>query len=134
MDNEKIHLLQFWSKNHMAAGKLDLIIEKGAKFTKHLEYKDKTKTPIDLTGYTARMQARKNPQSTTVVVDLTTENGGITITEVTGEIDLFLSGTATTAITAQGNLVYDLELIEPGPGEPIKLVRGTISLIEEVTK
>ena len=118
----------------MAAGKLDLMIEKGAKFTKHLEYKDKSKVAIDLTGYTARMQARKNPQSSSTIIDLTTENGGITITALTGEIDLFLSGADTTAIVERGNLVYDLELVEPGPGEPIKLIRGTISLIEEITK
>lgn len=117
----------------MAAGKLDLMIEKGATFNKHLEYKDNTKTPIDLTGYTARMQVRKSAQSSTIIVELTTENSRITITPLTGEIDLFISGADTTAITERGNAVYDLELVEAG-GEPLKLVRGTVSFIEEVTK
>lgn len=117
----------------MAAGKLDLIIEKGGKFTKHLEYKDKSKQAIDLTGYTARMQVRKNAQSSTTILDLTTENGGITITAVTGEIDLFVSGADTAAITDRGSAVYDMELVDGG-GEPIKFLRGTVSLIEEITK
>lgn len=117
----------------MAAGKLDLIIEKGGKFSKHLEYKDKQKQAIDLTGYTARMQIRKNAQAATFILELTTENGRISITPLTGEIDLSITGADTAAITDRGNAIYDLELIDGG-GEPLKFLRGTVSLIEEVTK
>lgn len=116
----------------MAAGKLDLVIEKGATFQKTLYYKDKTKVAIDLTGYTARMQIRETPQSSTFVAELTTENGGITITGAAGQIDLLLSATATSAISVDsGN--YDLELESPG-GVVTKLVRGHVSIIEEITK
>lgn len=117
----------------MAAGKLDLVIEKGAKFEKHLTYLDKTKAPIPMAGFTARMQVRKNAQAASFIIELTTENGGITLNDTTGEIDLYVSGTDTAAITERGNAVYDLELVDAG-SEPIKLVRGTVSFIEEITK
>lgn len=117
----------------MAAGKLDLIIEKGGKFTKHLEYKDKNKAAIDLTGYTARMQIRKNAQAASFILELTTENGRISITPLTGEIDLLITGADTAGITERGNAIYDLELVDAG-SEPLKFLRGTVSFIEEVTR
>lgn len=116
----------------MAAGKLDLIIEKGATFRKTLYYKDKTKVAIDLTGYTARMQIRETPQASTFIAELTTENGGITLTANEGKIELYISDTATAAISvSSGN--YDLELITAG-ADVIKLVRGHVSIIEEITR
>lgn len=116
----------------MAAGKLDLVIEKGATFIKKIYYKDKNKNVIDLTGYTARMQIRERSSSANYIVELTTANGGIIITTSTGEIKLFISDTDTSAITANKG-VYDLELID-GSGTVIKLLRGTVSFIEEITK
>lgn len=116
----------------MAAGKLDLVIEKGATFRKTLFYKDSNKDAIDLTGYTARMQIRDTAASTAFLAELTTENGGITITPLLGQLDLFISDTDTSALASDSG-VYDCELIDAG-GEVIKLVRGTVSIIEEVTR
>lgn len=117
----------------MAAGKVDLVIEKGATYKKTFYYKDKNKVPIDLTGYTARTQIRSSSVSATVIIELTTENNGIIITPLEGKIELFINDTSTTAVTHKGNAVYDLELIT-SIGEVIKLLRGTVSFIEEVTK
>ena len=53
---------------------LDLIIYQGATFRKTFGWKSSS---LDLTGYTARMQIREKIKNSTVVADLTTENGGI---------------------------------------------------------
>lgn len=114
------------------AGKIDLTIDKGATYRKTFFWKDSAGVPIDLTGYTARMQIRENYSSNTLIAELTTENGGITITPLEGKIELFLSDTDTTALT-QSKGVYDIELLAPG-GDVIKFLRGYVSILQEVTK
>jgi len=116
----------------MAAGKLDLKIEKGATFKHRLYMKDASKNPIDLTGFTARMQIRSSASASSIIVELTTENGRIAITAGAGQIDLYISDEDTTAITHKGTAVYDLEL-EDSLGDVTKLTRGVVSFEEEVT-
>jgi len=90
--------------------------------------------PVDLTGYSARMQVRPDYASATVLVDLTVANGGITITAAAGKISLYISAADTSALAfTDTTAVYDLELIEPA-GDVIRLLRGSISLSPEVTK
>jgi len=90
--------------------------------------------PINLAGYSARMQIRPDYTSTTVLAELTLANAGISITPATGKIDLYISATDTAALTfTDAPAVYDLELIEPG-GDVIRLLKGRVTLSPEVTK
>lgn len=115
----------------MAAAKIDLKIEKGATYRKIYYWKNSNLEPVDLTGYTARMQIRKSATSFNNFLELTTENGGITITPLEGKIELYISDTNTSAlISPKGN--YDLELVHDIGIE--KFVRGYVSIIEEITK
>lgn len=117
----------------MAAGKLKLTIDQGATFTKQLTWK--TGTPavaVDLTGYTARMQIRPTIESSTVLVSLTTENGGIALGGTAGTITLTITATATAAFTwTEG--VYDLELVSAG-GVVTRLLKGAVTVTPEVTR
>ena len=71
----------------MAAGKLKLAIEQGATFRKLLTYKAGTPAvAVNLTGCTARMQIRSAITSPTVLVNLTTENGGIVLGGTAGNL------------------------------------------------
>ena len=54
----------------MSAGKYSFVIEQGATFTIQLDYKDNTGTPIDLTGYSGKMQIRPTVTSDTVYLTL----------------------------------------------------------------
>lgn len=105
----------------------------GGTFRKQFVWKTgRPRVAVDLTGYTARMQIRAKLEATTVLADLTTENGGITLGGSAGTIDLYLSDTATSAIT--GTLgVYDLELIAPN-GDVTPLVGGVVRISPEVTR
>ena len=44
----------------MAAGKYHLIIEQGATLNLEIQYKDSAGTPVDLTGYSGKMQIRSD--------------------------------------------------------------------------
>ncbi len=87
--------------------------------------------PIDLAGVTARMQLREKLESTTTILELTTENGGILVADADKTITILISATATAALTFS-SAVYSLELIKAGEVTPF--ITGTISLIKEVTR
>lgn len=114
--------------------KLKFTIYQGATFPKRLRWKGPlpAQTPIDLTGCTARMQVRAEIGSPTVLLELTTENGGITLGGTAGTIDLYVGATATAAFTWEGG-VFDLEIEFPG-GDVRRLAQGSISVSPEVTR
>lgn len=118
----------------MAAGKHDFTIEQGTSVNKKVIWKDNQSTPqpIDLTGYTARMQVRSTIASTEVLVELTTENSGIELGTTNGQILLKMTDTQTAAF-AWLTGVYDLELIAPS-GDVTRLLKGTITVDPEVTR
>jgi len=114
----------------MAAGEYDFTLEQGATFSKVLTWKDENGDPINLTGYTARMQLRRYPGDSELVAELTTENGGIALGGAAGTITLTIAATETEEIdTAEGK--YDLELIS---GATVtRLLQGAWTLSKEVT-
>ena len=89
-------------------------------------------TPTDMTGYTARMQLRPKLDSSTIIEELTTENGKIVIDNVNKTIKLLISATDTAAYTFS-TAVYSLEVISSG-GQVIPFANGVISLVKEVTR
>lgn len=87
-------------------------------------------TPVDLTGYTARMKI-KDKVGGTVLLTLTTENGKIELVAVDSIIRLKLSANETAALTWKKG-VYDLELESP-TGVVTELLSGEITVVDEVT-
>ena len=113
--------------------KLKLTIYQGATFRKRLTWSAGTPAvPVDLTGCTARMQVRPEVESSTVLLELTTANGGITLGGVAGTIELFVSDDASTLFTWTAG-VWDLEIEFPG-GDVRRLAQGSISVSPEVTR
>jgi hypothetical protein len=115
----------------MQPGSLDFLIPKGSTFSRTLTWKV-SGSAVNLTNYTARMQARSSVNSGTVVLDMTTANSKITLGGTAGTITLILSASETAAIT-QNTLAYDLELVSAG-GVVTRLVEGQIILTPEVTR
>ena len=107
-------------------------IEKGATYNHVLFWKDKQKTAIDLTGVTAKMQVRETVESTVVLLELSTENGGLTIVPLDGKITLHVSAQQTTNLDGYGG-VYDLELYYTD-NSIIRLIEGQIAFKPEVTR
>jgi len=117
----------------MTPFKVKLQIYQGSTFRWHASVvSGTTAAAVDLTGYTARMQARVAITDAIPVFELTTENGGITLGGTAGTIDLYLSAVATAAMSWD-TAVYDLELISP-TGDVIRYIAGTATLSPEVTR
>lgn len=110
----------------------DIVVQQGATFKKTLAVKDTGDQPIDLTGYTARMQVRTDFEATQPALDLTTENSGIAINGPAGEIILTAADTATSTLSIT-NGFYDLELIKPS-GDVVRLLQGKVTVSREITR
>jgi len=116
----------------MAAGSLDITIEQGATWNLVLTWKING-TPVDLTSYTGRLQARVDVDDSETIMSLTTAaGGGIVLGDALGTITLSRSATETAAL-ATGEFVYDLELQSSG-GEVTRLVQGSLVVTAEVTR
>ena len=87
-------------------------------------------TPVDLTGYTARMSI-KDKIGGAVLHSLTTENGGITIDPAAKTILLSIPA-ATTEDFTWSRGVYDLEMVSSA-GKVTRIILGRIALSREVT-
>lgn len=126
----------------MAAGKYTFLCEQGATFDPVITWRQPSPDPdadppvpgdpVDLTGYTARMQVRKKITDTDVVITLTTENNRIVLGGASGEIMLLIDDTDTTPLPA-GSWKYDLELESAG-GITTRLLKGTFKVDPEVTR
>ena len=88
--------------------------------------------PNDLTGYTALMHIRSRASSDTLILELSTANGRISLGGPNGIIELEISA-AITANLEKGSYVYDLELISPG-SIVSRLIQGSVEVDPETTK
>jgi hypothetical protein len=105
--------------------------DQGATFNQVIVWRDSTNTPVDLTGYTARMQIRYKVSSS-VALSLTTENGRITLGGTNGTITLSISASDMEDLPS-GPYTYDLELETDG-GEVSRLLMGAFVVRSEVTR
>jgi hypothetical protein len=116
----------------MKPGKYDFVIRQGSTWSQKVVWKDPLGAPVNLSGYTARMQIRPVVQSPTVLVELTTQNGRIALGGANGEITLTLAASITEAIQATSG-VYDLELVSAG-GIVTAILEGSVTFPREVTR
>lgn len=115
----------------MIAGPHNFTISQGATFRSRIRLWNPDETPFNFTGYTARMQIRSKISDPTFYVELTTENGRITLDNATNSINLYLPDEVTRTIPRDG--VYDLE-IESSYGEVSRVIEGLVRLKPEVTR
>jgi hypothetical protein len=116
----------------MASNRFNLSIKQGATLSLVATWKDSTGTPVNLSGYTARMQVRNTYDAGNAVLSLTTSNGGIALGGTAGTITITAAATATAALAAPYTGVYDLELVS---GAVVtRLLEGIATVSPEVTK
>ena len=114
------------------AGSFDFTIEQGATFHLGMTWKIDT-VPVNLTNWTARLQARVDVEDTETILSLTTDaGGGITLGGAAGTITLDRNATQT-ALLQTGQFVYDLELIS-GVSTVTRLLQGQLTISAEVTR
>lgn len=92
-----------------------------------LEYNE----PVNLSGYTARMQVRPKVSSDTVLLELNTANGGILLDTSLYTITIVATDTQTKDLTFS-SAVYSLEMVKAG--EVKQLITGNVILNKEITR
>jgi len=132
----------------MAAGRHTFIIEQGSTFNTRILYTNADGTPINLTGYEARMHIRPQIESSTVYARLTTtitEDGtGINMTPVSesvtlprssGSFSIQISAYSSSLFTFQDGY-YDIELYS-GSGVSeyvVRVLEGKVKISRNVTR
>lgn len=107
-------------------------LEQGTSLTKNIVWKDSTSSVMILTGYTARLQVRETVDSDAVLIELSTDNGKIEITPLTGAITLLFEP-SDTIDQYWTKARYDLELTS-ADGTLTRILKGKITLSKEVTR
>lgn len=116
------------------AGLYNIVADQGSTLSRVIVWKDPAKKVILLGGYTARMKVRTPDTSSTVVLELTTENGRIELGATNGEIKLYVSDEDMAAVP-EGRYIYDLEMVAPSSSVYIyKILRGNFAVRTEVTR
>lgn len=117
----------------MPAGRYDITIEAGATFQLRVTWKDPNGSPIDLTGYSARMKVKASYGGATLFT-LTSPSGGLVLGGAAGTVDATISATDTASgiSDSESTAVYDLEVVSGG-GVVTRLVQGKAFLKPEVT-
>ncbi len=113
----------------MMPGKYNMICSQGATFSKRLTWTIDG-NPVDLTGYTAEMQAREKYTSTNAIFTLSTSDGSITLDDE-GNIDILINADDTESIVPK-DYVYDLEL--NSGAEIYRIIEGKFIVTPEVTR
>jgi hypothetical protein len=106
---------------------LDLNIDAGTTFDSiTLRYLKADRTPVNLTGFTANFQIRKDVDAATALITKT-----FTINLATAEIPIVLSDTETASLIG-GRFVWGLEL--RSATRVIRLAQGNVLVSEEVVR
>lgn len=112
-------------------GKYNITLYQGASFERIFAWKIDG-VPVSLTGYSARMQVRRNHPSPIAVITLTTENDGIVLGGSVGTVTLQMSAEETEAVGA-AEYIYDIELESPA-GDVYRILEGRFIVSPEVTR
>lgn len=133
----------------MAAGNYPLALEAGSLYQETWTWRTDVDpetlaggTLVNLTGYTARFQIRRNLTDADALLTLNTENGGITLGGVAGTIVVRITATQTAALGAnvadtRNNRLgrYELDLIPPsGAANTRRLMEGQVTLSGNVSR
>ena len=117
----------------VCAGQYNIVADQGATLQRTVTWLDANDQPVNLTGYTARMQVRQRYVSTSTVLSLTSSPAaGISLGTTNGQITITVSATSMAAVEA-GEYRYDLELVS-GSGVVTRLLMGSFTVRAEVTR
>jgi len=126
----------------MRAGTHNFFCEQGSTFSRsiYIEQPDlisdptgATFEPYNIVGYTARMQVRRTIDASAFLLNLTTENGALTVAESAdqNDINIDLSASITASVATSG--VYDIEIVSPA-GVVSRVLQGNFTVSQEVTR
>ena len=114
----------------MTPGRLNFTCPQGSTFQRTVTYKIDN-VPVNLTGYSGRLQVRETHDATDYIVSLI-NGSGITMGGSAGTIGILIADDVTANFIT-GDHVYDLE-IESTNGTTTRLIEGRFNVTPEVTR
>jgi len=132
----------------MGAGRYSFTIEQGTTTNFEIQYKDSSNNPVDLTGYSGRMQIASDYASNasrtvylTLSSSLNADGTGLNFSgsngntpPTSGSIGIYIAACTSSLLTFT-TAKYDLEIYS-GSGDcplTVRLLEGQISLSNQVT-
>lgn len=119
----------------MIIGSHNWKLKQGATFSETMTWKI-DRNPVNLTGYTAKLEVRSavggKTAANSLIIALTTQNGGILLGGEAGTITLRIAADRSKALLT-GVHVYDLELTSP-TDVTTYILEGTFTVKSEVTR
>lgn len=115
---------------------VNLTIHQGEPYGVEMRFFDKNGTPVDLTGYTARMEARERVADEETKFSWSTDTGELVIDGDEGRLTFAVSQDAVNALSTDNLMhiwVYDLFLDDPS-GRSRKACKGTVTIDPRVTR
>jgi hypothetical protein len=115
---------------------VDLTVYQGEPFTAQLVFKDSAGALQDVTGYSAKLQARDQVPSQDVRIDWSSAAGDMVLGTTDGTLTFAVTAAAVNALTTDNRLhswVYDLFLTS-SDGTPRKACKGNIVLTPRITR
>ena len=109
----------------------ELEIEQGTDWDDELLLVDANGDPVDLTGYTARCDFKRRIEDAAALISLTTGNGRIVITPLTGSVLRSLTSAETANIEFR-NALHDLILISAS-GIVVRICSGPVTVSPQIT-
>ena len=118
----------------MPSTRFDTVCEQGADLSFQVTYTDNSGNPVNLTGGSARMQARTSINSSVAFLDLDTgSKGGLTLGGSNGVITVFVAGAVTAGYPGPVRAVYDLQFTDIN-GRVSRVIEGRLNVKKSVTR
>lgn len=113
--------------------RMSLVIPQGSTLRRRFDLRNPNGTPMDLTGYSARMQYRSAHNATAVLLDASVANERVTMGGAEGWFEVIVPASVTQALMAPARGVYDVEITSAG-GEVYRILEGDVRVSPEVTR
>lgn len=108
----------------------DLTFRQGSTYTHDFYYTDEAGSPVNLTGYDARMQIREYAEAGDALYD--SDPSHFLVDGANGKVTLTIPAAITEAWAFRRG-VYDIELYTAG-GTVLPLVQGKVKVEPEITR
>lgn len=110
----------------------DILVYKGGDFNLRFQPENASGLPVDLRGSTGEMHVRASSSDPTLLLNLTTANGGLSIDPNQQTLGIRIAA-AQTLLLNFTNAVYDLFLTAPN-GTVTPLIHGAFNTVSPVTR
>jgi hypothetical protein len=108
-------------------------LPQGSDFDVKIDYQfGEPPTTLDLTGYSGKLQVRRNYDSP-VLLELSSVAGTITFSSTAPNITVSFPASITESVYVYEDMIYDLEIVSPA-GVITRVIEGSFSISRQVTR